>query len=75
MAVYQVDKTALVNIYNKIGKHFNINVDNVTVDKEFIDRVQNKMQEIIHYNYPITKKTVSFTDIKEIYERMNSEQY
>jgi len=75
MAVYQVDKTALVNIYNKIGKHFNINVDNVIVDKEFIDRVKNKMQEIIHYNYPITKKKVSFTDIKEIYERMNSEQY
>lgn len=75
MAMYNINKDVSVNIYNKVGKHFNIGVSNVEVNEYFIKIVKEKMLEIIDSSYPIIKEKVSFTDIKEIYENMGSKQY
>lgn len=75
MAVYDINKEANVNIYNKVGKHFNIMISNVVVNTDFIEKVKEKMLQIIKASYPIIKEKVSFTDIKDIYEKMGSRQY
>ena len=74
MAVYRVNSDIQVNIGNKVGQHFNIKFTNFEVTKELVDKIKDKMYEIIESGYLITKEKVSFADIKEIYELMNSKE-
>lgn len=74
MAVYRVNSDIQVNIGNKVGQHFNIKFTNFEITKELVDKIKAKMYEIIESGYLITKEKVSFADIKEIYELMNSKE-
>lgn len=72
MAVHQLDPNIKVTIANKVGSHFNVKMSNVLVNEKVTSKIKNIMKEIIQANYPIIKEKVSFADIKEIYENMNS---
>lgn len=74
MAVHQIDSEIQVNIGNKVGQHFNIKFVNTEIDQKLIDKIKEKMKKIIEAAYIIRKEKVSFADIKEIYELMESKE-
>ena len=74
MAVHNLDKNIVVNIGNKVGQHFNIKFTNAQISECLIENIKIKMKEIIDAGYLITKEKVSFADIKEIYEVMESKE-
>ena len=73
--VYGRDKIKKVWIRFSMDKGFYCTVDGtVTVNQEFLDRVNTRMRELVELNLPIDKKTVHTDDAIELFKNYGMDE-
>lgn len=72
-AVREVFPNLKYIIENKIGEHYYVSTS-IKLTEYDIELIEEKMREMVNYQYSITKERVTFNELKQIYTEIGNEE-